>query len=122
MAFIRFSLSTHTLSLILPGDTVEFPSLPNLHTLTLNKNRIGDLEILLEKLKKKCPALNYLSLLFNVACPNELVGKDEEDYLRYRYLVLFALPNLKFLDSKLVTPEAREQYVLLACLMPVGGR
>jgi len=32
------------------------------------------------------PSLQYLSLLGNVACPNELVckEKDEDDYQRYR--------------------------------------
>ncbi len=92
------------------GDDAVFPNLPNLHTLTLNKNNIETLEELLTKLKRSCPKITYLSLLFNGACPNELVGKDEEDYQRYRYLVLFSFPNLKFLDSKAVTPEVRFTY------------
>eukprot|EP00047_Mylnosiga_fluctuans_P002039 m.222907 g.222907 ORF g.222907 m.222907 type:complete len:245 (+) comp10847_c0_seq1:19-753(+) len=87
------------------GDDIEFPSLPKLRTLSLNKNLIGNLETFLVKAKSTLPSLTYLSLLFNTACPNELVGKDDEDYQRYRYLVLYSLPNLKFLDSKVVTVE-----------------
>ncbi|KAF7667933.1 hypothetical protein LDENG_00039190 [Lucifuga dentata] len=47
----------------------------------------------------------YLSLLGNEACPNQLVSldKDEDDYQRYRYFVLHKLPQLKFLDTRKVT-------------------
>lgn len=55
----------------------------------------------------KPPSPSFLSLLGNAACPNELMRKEEEDYQRYRYLVLFHLPNLKFLDSRPVTPAVR---------------
>lgn len=52
----------------------------------LNLCHITDLECLLDHLAEVTPALEYLSLLGNVACPNELVNleKDEEDYKRYR--------------------------------------
>ncbi|XP_012881158.1 PREDICTED: leucine-rich repeat-containing protein C10orf11 homolog isoform X4 [Dipodomys ordii] len=76
------------------GDDLVLPGLPQLHTLTLNKNQITDLECLLDHLAKVTPSLEYLSLLGNVACPNELVSleKDEEDYKRYRLLVGILLP------------------------------
>lgn len=37
------------------------------------------------------PSLQYLSLLGNIACPNELVckEKDEDDYQRYRLVFSF---------------------------------
>ncbi|KAK3553599.1 hypothetical protein QTP70_006069 [Hemibagrus guttatus] len=65
----------------------------------------GDIEALLEHLQEVTPALEYLSLLGNEACPNQLVSldKDEDDYQRYRYFVLHKLKNLKFLDSRRVT-------------------
>eukprot|EP00049_Salpingoeca_infusionum_P003579 m.68030 g.68030 ORF g.68030 m.68030 type:complete len:135 (+) comp12186_c0_seq1:48-452(+) len=44
----------------------------------------------------------FLSLLCNEACPNGLVSRGEDDYQRYRYLVLYSLPGLKFLDSRAV--------------------
>ncbi|XP_073935328.1 leucine-rich melanocyte differentiation-associated protein isoform X5 [Castor canadensis] len=76
------------------GDDLVLPGLPQLHTLTLNKNQISDLECLLDHLAEVTPALEYLSLLGNVACPNELVSleKDEEDYKRYRLPVRMLLP------------------------------
>ena len=35
--------------------------------------------------------------------------KDEEDYQRYRYYVIYRLPKLKFLDSNLVTAKERQE-------------
>ncbi|XP_005102093.1 leucine-rich melanocyte differentiation-associated protein [Aplysia californica] len=86
-------------------DDIVFPFLKELHTLTLNKNKLRDLDALLEQLVSRFPNLTYLSLLGNQACPNQLssLEKDEEDYQRYRYYVLFKLPRLKFLDSSQVT-------------------
>ncbi|KAI8521994.1 hypothetical protein Bbelb_017480 [Branchiostoma belcheri] len=53
---------------------------------SLTNSYITDLEDFLDKLDSSCPNLTYLSLLGNVACPNELSAedKDEEDYQRYR--------------------------------------
>ncbi|CAG5115970.1 unnamed protein product [Candidula unifasciata] len=83
------------------GDSVVFPCLRDLHTLTLNKNKLTDLTGLLQQLVDKLPNLTYLSLLGNEACPDQLScsDKDDEDYQRYRYYVLYKLPGLKFLDS-----------------------
>ena len=49
-------------------------------------HQIVDTERLLSTLVHRCPALRYLSLLGNQACPNELLGSghDDEDYQRYR--------------------------------------
>ncbi|XP_021090605.1 leucine-rich melanocyte differentiation-associated protein isoform X3 [Mesocricetus auratus] len=103
------------------GDDLLLPRLPRLHTLTLNKNQITDLEYLLDHLAKVTPALEYLSLLGNMACPNELVSleKDEEDYKRYRCFVLHKLPNLKFLDAQKVTRQEREEAMVRGAFMKV---
>ncbi|XP_027631968.1 leucine-rich melanocyte differentiation-associated protein, partial [Tupaia chinensis] len=103
------------------GDDLVLPGLPRLHTLTLNKNQITDLEYLLDHLAEATPALEYLSLLGNVACPNELVSldKDEEDYKRYRCFVLHKLPNLKFLDARKVTRQEREEALIRGAFMKV---
>uniref|UniRef100_A0A3Q2PK37 Leucine-rich melanocyte differentiation-associated protein n=1 Tax=Fundulus heteroclitus TaxID=8078 RepID=A0A3Q2PK37_FUNHE len=94
------------------GNDLQLPRLPKLHTLTLNKNQIsfqknysGYNFALLEHLADVTPSLEYLSLLGNEACPNQLVSldKDDDDYQRYRYFVLYKLPQLKFLDSRKVT-------------------
>ncbi|XP_068806609.1 leucine-rich melanocyte differentiation-associated protein isoform X7 [Struthio camelus] len=78
------------------GNDLLLPRLPHLHTLTLNKNQITELESLLDHLAEVVPSLQYLSLLGNMACPNELVSteKDEDDYQRYRPLVMLP-PSLQ---------------------------
>ncbi|CAH1795341.1 unnamed protein product, partial [Owenia fusiformis] len=83
------------------NDTIAFPTIKRLHTLTLNKNQIRDLDPLLEQIKHHLPNVTYLSLLGNEACPNQLssLDKDDDDYQRYRHYVLYCLPKLKFLDS-----------------------
>lgn len=80
-----------------------------LELLSLNKNRIREIEPLLDILAARCPKLSYLSLLGNDACPNELVEKDEDDYQRYRYFVLHKLPQLRFLDSRSVKDAERAE-------------
>ncbi|NXG85197.1 LRMDA protein, partial [Stercorarius parasiticus] len=107
------------------GNDLLLPRLPHLHTLTLNKNQISfqrnTCEILLDHLAEVVPSLQYLSLLGNMACPNELVckEKDEDDYQRYRYFVLHKLTNLKFLDTRKVTRREREEALVRGAFMKV---
>uniref|UniRef100_A0A8C3E1V0 Leucine rich melanocyte differentiation associated n=1 Tax=Corvus moneduloides TaxID=1196302 RepID=A0A8C3E1V0_CORMO len=103
------------------GNDLLLPRLPHLHTLTLNKNQITELDSLLDHLAEVVPSLQYLSLLGNIACPNELVckEKDEDDYQRYRYFVLHKLTNLKFLDTRKVTTREREEALIRGAFMKV---
>ncbi|NXL48289.1 LRMDA protein, partial [Podilymbus podiceps] len=107
------------------GNDLLLPRLPHLHTLTLNKNQISfqrnTCKILLDHLAEVVPSLQYLSLLGNVACPNELVckEKDEDDYQRYRYFVLHKLTKLKFLDTRKVTRREREEALVRGAFMKV---
>lgn len=94
---------TSTLSTRLPSSL----SFPNLHTLSLNKTRISDIDTFLCTIKTQCQQLTYLSLHGNQGCPNELVEKDEEDYQRHRYYVIDKSSNLKFLDSRIITAKVR---------------
>lgn len=96
---------------LLADEQVEFPTMPDLQTLTMNKNNLKNLEVFINKIVEKLPSLRYLSLLGNEACPNQLssLDKDEEDYQRYRYYVLYRLPQLKFLDSSAVTDAERAE-------------
>ncbi|NXJ45821.1 LRMDA protein, partial [Spizaetus tyrannus] len=107
------------------GNDLLLPRLPHLHTLMLNKNQISfqrnTCKILLDHLAEVVPSLQYLSLLGNMACPNELVckEKDEDDYQRYRYFVLHKLTNLKFLDTRKVTRREREEALVRGAFMKV---
>jgi hypothetical protein len=85
------------------------PRLRRLHTLSLNKNNITDLDGLLALIKDRLPSLTYLSLLCNAACPDQLSAsdKDDDDYRRYRLYVLCEIPQLKFLDFRAVSTDER---------------
>ncbi|PIK44465.1 hypothetical protein BSL78_18685 [Apostichopus japonicus] len=74
-------------------------------------NEPKDVDILISKIKGHLPNVTYISLLGNIACPNELSDsqKDEEDYQRYRYYVIFKLPQLKFLDSRPVSVHEKKE-------------
>uniref|UniRef100_A0A8C7QJL6 Leucine-rich melanocyte differentiation-associated protein n=1 Tax=Oncorhynchus mykiss TaxID=8022 RepID=A0A8C7QJL6_ONCMY len=102
------------------GNDLQLPRLPTLHTLTLNKNQISFQE-LLEHLAKAAPSLQYLSLLGNEVCPNQLVSldKDEDDYQRYRYFVLHKLPTLKFLDTRKVCKIEQQEAEARGAFMKV---
>jgi hypothetical protein len=90
-------------------DGIVFPLLPRLHTLSLNKNSLKELDPLLNAIEKSFPSLSFLSLLGNEVCSNELVAKDEDDYQRFRHAVLYRLPGIKFLDSRPVTTSERQE-------------
>ncbi|CAG2119597.1 unnamed protein product, partial [Medioppia subpectinata] len=95
---------------LIKDDSIKLSYNSSLHTLSLNKNKLTDLERLLTHLSEKCPNLTFLSLLGNNACPDQLSNNshnDEQDYERYRRYVIYRLPFLKFLDSTRVTGEER---------------
>lgn len=58
----------------------------SLYILHANGLKVTNLDLLLTKIDHNLPGLRYLSLLGNVACPNQLSdsNKDEDDYQRYR--------------------------------------
>ncbi|KAJ8733367.1 hypothetical protein PYW08_001665 [Mythimna loreyi] len=103
------------------SDAISFPYLSNLRTLSLNNNEIVDLDELVNKISKHFPALSYLSLLSNKACPNQLsdIDKDDSDYQRYRYFVIHMLPNLRFLDSRRVSSAERKEAAIRGEFMRV---
>ncbi|KAG1950638.1 leucine-rich melanocyte differentiation-associated protein, partial [Pimephales promelas] len=101
------------------GNDLRLPSLDSLTSAP--RGHFTDIEALLEHLVEVTPALEYLSLLGNEACPNQLVSmdKDEDDYQRYRYFVLHKLTNLKFLDTRRVTQWERSEAEARGAFMKV---
>lgn len=71
------------------------------------------------------PALEYLSLLGNEACPNQLVSldKDEDDYQRYRYeashthtfFFIMAIISVQYLRTNVAI-----KVITVTCLLPVS--
>eukprot|EP00759_Apiculatamorpha_spiralis_P023126 PhF_6_TR27005/c0_g1_i3/m.39429 len=86
----------------------SLPELPRLITLWINKNSLKDIEGVLSVIAKRCPRLQYLSLLGNPCCSNELTGGATAEYNRLRLYVLYRVPTLKFLDAAPVTEQERE--------------
>ncbi|KAM7408630.1 hypothetical protein PAMA_002378 [Pampus argenteus] len=89
------------------GNDLQLPRLPNLHTLTLNKNQISfqtnhsPFLILISSILRAYSRLQHRINCFFLVSPD----KDEDDYQRYRYFVLHKLPQLKFLDTRKVTKK-----------------
>ncbi|RWS26597.1 U2 small nuclear ribonucleoprotein A-like protein, partial [Leptotrombidium deliense] len=119
-------------------DSVHFPANIHLRLLSLNKNQVRNirntyshcfrlfeqfknLDILLRKISVAYPNLTYLSLLGNDACPDQLTSteKDDDDYKRYRYYVLFKLRNLQFLDSTKVKAADKREAMRIGRYMKV---
>ena len=48
-----------------------WPAIAGLQTLSLNANRVDDLDALLSDVGERFPQLTYLSLLGNPCCPSE---------------------------------------------------
>jgi len=100
-------------SLILDNNILQsqqkLPSLKTLQTLSVNNNNIDDLRVFMDSVSSSFPNLTYLSMLKNPACPNYFMGKDNEDYQRYRYYVLYRMKQIKFLDSTSVTQAERKE-------------
>lgn len=103
-------------------DPSEFRYNAQLTTLSLNKNRFDNLDFLISCIEQCYPALSFLSLLGNPACPDQITNpdKDDDDYQRYRYYVIYKLRNLKFLDSRAVTRSERRESRRVGAFMRVS--
>jgi len=87
----------------------SFPSLERLRTLSVNNNNIIDLRQFIDSLSDRFPQITHLSMIKNPACPNEMTGRDSDDYKRYRLYVLYKLKNLRFLDSSTVGEDEKKE-------------
>jgi hypothetical protein len=102
-------------TLVLDSNQIEhncvMPYLPNLKYLSVNTNRIANLDRFLGALRESCPSLHWLSLVNNVACPYFATGPPTSrgDYTEYRLQVLSTLQTLKVLDHAHVTVEERSR-------------
>ncbi|XP_011503196.1 PREDICTED: leucine-rich repeat-containing protein C10orf11-like [Ceratosolen solmsi marchali] len=94
-------------------DLQTLPVIPTLTTLSLNNNKITDIDSALEIIQQCCPRVGYVSLLGNPGCPDQLTNpyeNDEDDYERYRLYAIHVLPHtLRFLDSRPVTHNEQIQ-------------
>lgn len=122
--------------LILDGNQLndtqtQFPKLSELQTLMINKNHFQDLYRLADQLHDAYPKLAYLSLLGNDVCPYRIISTDQtsldsssyaqhqldEEYRRYRHLLIYRIPTLKFLDSREINRNERHAAMQLGDIL-----
>ncbi|KAL6420385.1 hypothetical protein ACFW04_014823 [Cataglyphis niger] len=93
------------------NDLKTLPCISTLTTLSLNNNKISNIDRALERIRECCPNIEYVSLLGNPGCPDQLTNPtstDEDDYERYRLYAIHTLPpTLRFLDSRRITQQER---------------
>ena len=87
---------------------IVFCLLGLLRYLSVNANRIADLDLFVAMLQGSCPRLQWLSMVNNKACPYLKVGKIAEyEYTEYRLRVVAKLKTLKVLDTSHIGAEER---------------
>jgi Leucine-rich repeat (LRR) protein len=85
---------------------IQYPL--KLKLLWVNANKIHNLSVFVEQLRKFSPKLKSLSMQNNKACPNFFNGGSPEQYADYRLFVISRLPDLTDLDVAPVTTTERE--------------
>ena len=70
--------------------------LPKLDTLSLNYNRLNDLNNVVKSIVKNCPVILHLSLLKNPINPHP---ESEEKYEEFRAIFKRNMKNLAYLDG-----------------------
>lgn len=100
----------------------KFPTLPKLKTLWVNKNKIDNLAVFMDKVVGSCPNLRFLSMLQNEACPNFFTNGTPKQYQDYRYYVICRVRTLQRLDDRDVTQEERDEAIKCVSAQPTIPR
>ncbi|XP_026865723.1 uncharacterized protein LOC113577333 isoform X2 [Electrophorus electricus] len=87
---------------------VKFPYIPNLTTLWINKNKIRNLPIIVDEIRRKFPNIKLLSMMNNEAAPSYFNGGSLTQYIDYRQYVISQIPSLHVLDDTEVQETERE--------------
>ena len=88
----------------------KYPVMPSVTCISLNNNKLDDLEAIVQQIDNFFPNVEVLSMLFNPCCPNIYMDPSAEDaYQRYRYYTIKQLKKLTALDSVNVTPQERKE-------------
>ncbi|ODN02772.1 Leucine-rich repeat-containing protein C10orf11 [Orchesella cincta] len=90
-----------------------FPSNSNLTTLWLNHNFIDKLHPFVQRLGKSFPNLKFLSLMGNTGAPSYLNGGTYYEYIQYRLFVISWIPQLQYLDDRVITDDQRSEALRL---------
>uniref|UniRef100_A0A3Q1G6D8 Uncharacterized LOC110957422 n=1 Tax=Acanthochromis polyacanthus TaxID=80966 RepID=A0A3Q1G6D8_9TELE len=87
---------------------VKFPFMPSVTTLCINKNKINNLPVFVEEVRKKFPGI-ILSMMNNEAAPSYFNGGSLTQYIDYRQYVISQIPGLEILDDTEVMEKERLQ-------------
>ncbi|XP_071334375.1 leucine-rich melanocyte differentiation-associated protein [Trachinotus anak] len=88
---------------------VKFPYMPSVTTLCINKNKINNLPVFVEEIRRKFPNIKILSMMNNDAAPSYFNGGSLTQYKDYRQYVISQIPGLEILDDTEVLEKERVQ-------------
>ncbi|XP_039997466.1 leucine-rich repeat-containing protein 72, partial [Xiphias gladius] len=88
---------------------VKFPFMPSVTTVCINKNKINNLPVFVEEIRRKFPNIKILSMMNNEAAPSYFNGGSLTQYKDYRQYVISQIPGLEILDDTEVPEKERAQ-------------
>uniref|UniRef100_A0A3Q2NYT7 Leucine-rich repeat-containing protein C10orf11 homolog n=1 Tax=Fundulus heteroclitus TaxID=8078 RepID=A0A3Q2NYT7_FUNHE len=88
---------------------VKFPYMPSITALCINKNKINNLPVFVEEIRRKFPNIKILSMMNNEAAPSYFNGGSLSQYTDYRHYVISQIPGLEILDDTEVLEKERVQ-------------
>ncbi|XP_038586375.1 leucine-rich repeat-containing protein 72 [Micropterus salmoides] len=88
---------------------IKFPYMPSITTVCINKNKINNLPVFVEEIKRKFPNIKILSMMNNEAAPSYFNGGSLTQYQDYRQYVISQIPGLEILDDTEVLDKERDQ-------------
>ncbi|CAL8241707.1 unnamed protein product [Merluccius merluccius] len=86
---------------------VKFPFMPSVTVVCINKNKINNLPVFVEEIRRKFPNIKILSMMNNEAAPSYFNGGSLTQYEDYRQYVISQLPGLEILDDTEVLEKER---------------
>uniref|UniRef100_A0A3B3D3M6 U2A'/phosphoprotein 32 family A C-terminal domain-containing protein n=1 Tax=Oryzias melastigma TaxID=30732 RepID=A0A3B3D3M6_ORYME len=88
---------------------VKFPYMPSVTTVCINKNKINNLPLFVEEIRRKFPSIRILSMMNNEAAPSYFNGGSLTQHIDYRQYVISQIPSLEILDDTEVLEKERVQ-------------
>uniref|UniRef100_A0A3B3Y7G9 U2A'/phosphoprotein 32 family A C-terminal domain-containing protein n=1 Tax=Poecilia mexicana TaxID=48701 RepID=A0A3B3Y7G9_9TELE len=105
----QFSLNTLILDSNNYTSHVKFPYMPSITAMCINKNKINNLPVFVEEIRRKFPNIKILSMMNNEAAPSYFNGGSLTQYIDYRLYIISQIPGLEILDDTEVLEKERVQ-------------
>uniref|UniRef100_A0A671UF65 U2A'/phosphoprotein 32 family A C-terminal domain-containing protein n=1 Tax=Sparus aurata TaxID=8175 RepID=A0A671UF65_SPAAU len=91
---------------------IKFPYMPSVTALCINKNKINNLHMFVEEIRRKFPNIKILSMMNNEAAPSCFNGGTtcvSISFCLVRQYVISQIPGLEILDDTEVLEKERAQ-------------